>query len=549
MSKIFSSRGLWFALVLLLGTYLRFSAITWGIPTREFPHEPYHPDETWALHVLGYTNIPEGIFNPKEAHREGTLSYFVWLAVGYVAEKAGYLTRLPPFQLAGPSLAGDPATFLVLGRSVVAISDLLSSILVFLCVFTATRHFWASLLGMLVLLITPFEMVYAHFLRTHVMSNFMATATLAFTFYLVKSYRPTLSFLAAFCSGLGFATRYPTAVVGIAPLLACLNHELHKAFVIRKPLRSLVKVVTAPQLLVLPIGLALGAFIGVPFLFLDYPSAAPHLAQQATYMNASQFDASQLLDFSRVYAYLGYLIPYGMRPWLWTLSYASVVFLLFRPHLYRYTVPLFAFGFAYLYFMSKGFYATATFIRAAIGLFPVFAIAIGLAASSCSAFLLKRRWLRVPALGVTAAILVSTVVYDLAYLHAMKNDPRDQLLRYLADHYKGRSITIGLLPMRWNFFTTIPPLQGIIDPKVELLTHPVAQAVEGELHVATRFDSEDDETFSAGIARLEREHGYRKVAVFESPVSWMGITFDSSKNPHDLNYPIPSYVLLEKVAR
>jgi hypothetical protein len=546
MRKILSSQALWFALVLLLGVYLRFSAITWGIPSREFPHEPYHPDETWALHAIGYSDVKAGMFNPKEAHREGTLSYFVWLVAGAIAEKAGYLTRLPPFQLAGPSLAGDPATFLIVGRSVVAISDLLSSLLVFLCVFTATRQFWPALLGMLVLIVTPFEMIYAHFMRTHVMSNFTITATLAFTFYLVRSYKRSLSFLAALCSGLSFATRYPSAVVGIAPLLACLNHEIHRAFALRKPLASLGQIASSSHLWLLPLGLVLGAFIGVPFLFLDYPSAAPYLAQQATYMNANQFAAGLLFDFSRVWIYLSYLIPYGMRPWLWTLSYASVLFLLFRPSLYKYTVPLFAFGFAYLYFMSKGFYATPTFIRAAIGLFPVFAIAVGLAASGFGDWTRRLPWARVPIMIATAVVIASTLVFDLAYLNAMKHDPRNQLLRYISDRYKGSTVSIGLMRQKWNFFTIISPLQGITDTKVEVVTSHGSTMIPADLYIVTRFDHKDDEESKEIIARLENEYGYQRVARFETPVSLMGFTFDSSLNPHDLNYPIPTYVVLEK---
>lgn len=557
--KTASKKCILFCAVLVLGAFLRFTAISWGIPTAQFPHEPYHPDETWALHILGHSDVLHGRFNPWGAHLEGTFCYFVWLAVGYAAYLFGYLHGLPPFHLAGPDLAVDPATFLILARSTVAVFDLGTGCLVFYAVYLVTAHFWSSLLAMLVFVITPFELIHAHFMRTHIMANLPTVASIVFAFRLVTRYSNWSCLWAGIFSGLSFASRYPNGVVGIVPLLVCLTHEwtcimrglksnVGQVTRLLWPAKILYGIFSSAQLWALLCGLLAGAFIGVPFLFLDFDFSVKQLEPLGAFTQKTEFEWQKLFDLSRLWIFLSHLIPYGSLPGLWILFYAAVLLLLFCPKLYRYTLPLFVFSFCFLFAMGKGYWKP-NFIRAAAPLFPVFAICVGLAALPLINFIRRATLLRLPLFGAIVLIVASTIAYDIAYLKAMRNDPRDQLFTYLQENFKDRTLRIGTHIQEWGFFLAQPILQAVSNPTINASQGRNDTFPDVDYYLVFAYEVKDYPIYHNLIESLETKHGFRPLKTFEAPLTFAGYRFDFKNNPHDLNYALPSYTLLERGPR
>jgi hypothetical protein len=532
-----AARYLAVVLTVVLAITLRLSVIKWGVPTNDLPHSPYHPDESWAMAVLGQMNLLAGDFNPEEAHREGPLCYYIWGFVAYAMLHLGVITSLPypnqPYDL-------NYQTVLIAGRCCTLIFDVLCCALVGQIVKKITGNFWAGLTAMLTLAITPYEMIHAHFLRTHIIANFFLALTiyLSFRMYAPGKYARKL-FSAGICTGLCFASRYPTVAIGVVPCVSWLiTSDVFSNGFSRIPAR-VVKVALTPISWLLPAGALIGAIVGTPFLFFDFKSAAPHLSLQASYIATEEFSVASLFNFARVWTYINYLIPYGALPILWLAFYASTIFLLFRPSNYKFTLPLLAFMIVYLYSMAKGYFAFPIFVRAAIPLFPIFAIFIGLAMSSVP-IIIGRFGAKI-IIGIASVIGLSTLAYDLAYLHAMEHDPRDMLASYLSENYRGNEIRVGVYCHPLNYFVSLPSLRALSSPRIIVDERPSHLGNHDiDLLLVAAFEHHERALFENRIDWLRNTKDYRHIKRFNAPLSFLGFSFDFTRNPHDLSYPLPA---------
>lgn len=525
--------------ILLLGFYLRLTGITWGIPTQEFPSQALHPDEVWAMQVLQEVSIELGDFNPDEGHREGTFAYFLWSGTAYFLKVAGIIAATPhPQQPYDESYA----RVLLAGRLLVVMFDLLCAVFIFFAVHVATRNFNSAILSLLVFLITPFEVIHAHYMRTHIIANFFIAFVIYLSFRLYNEDKKKLFFLTGFSTGLGFATRYPTLAVIVVPgFVYCWNENIVRN-VISRNFASIWRSVVSFRWWIFAFGLAAGTFVGLPFLFLDFESARPHLMTQASYIATDEFRFSDILNLSRVWTYIRYLIPYGTLPGLWLLYYASTIYLLFRPKVYRYFMPLLIFIISYLYSMAKGYFALAVFIRAALPLFPAFAICFGLAYWDISARLEGKKFYRSVLHLCIASIVSLSIFYDLAYDSAMRHDPRVELAKYLHQNWKRDSVRIGLYNHSLNYFVVKPVLVASKHPSVRFLEedsfHDAAKGVD--FIILSAFEHEDYAVYHERQNWLRHSAKFTHVIDFSPNLVFAGINFNFPRNPHDLMYPIPA---------
>jgi hypothetical protein len=188
--------------------------------------------------------------------------------------------------------------------------------------------------------------------------------------------------------------------------------------------------------------------------------------------------------------------------------------------------------------MAKGYFAAPIFIRAAIPLFPIFSIFVGLA--MISAFQIVGRSVFTLITTVACLIGLSTLTYDLAYLHAMRHDPRDMIASYFKANLSGDEIKVGIYSHPLNYFTSLPSLKVLSSPRVifdERSSHRGNEEID--LLLVSAFEYQERDIFENRIDWLRNNKDYRHLKRFEAPLSFLGFSFNFPKNPHDLSYPMP----------
>src|SRR5438132_13866656 len=100
--------------------------------------------------------------------------------------------------------------------------DLCTIVIVFVAIREATRRFYPSLLGALCYAVLPMQVIYAHFMRTHILSNLLCALVIWLSLKLRQSQRWQLLLSVGLISGLGAATRYPVGIIVAIPCLYLL---------------------------------------------------------------------------------------------------------------------------------------------------------------------------------------------------------------------------------------------------------------------------------------------------------------------------------------
>ena len=542
--KRLNARFILFVLCLLLGLILRLNGITWGIPIDSINHTPLHPDEVWAMSVLSQLNIDNLDFNPEEAHREGTLAYFIWGIGAYLLKLSGWIQNTPYI---GQPYNHDYSSVLLMGRIVTIFADVLSGVLIFLTVNLCTRQFIPSLIGMLIFFVTPFEVIHSHYMRTHVIANTFICSVIYFSFRLATSNSPILFLIIGLLSGLGIATRYPTGAILIVPasiiLYKSLNTHKSKFFTATHIKRFFLNYGS----LLIIIGLSIGLFIGVPFLFLDFESAKPHLFHQATYAAHEEFTWIGLLKLDRLAIYINYLIPYGSLPLLWILFYSSIALLLiFRMHL-KYVISLICFICVYLYLMAKGYFASAIFIRAAIPIFPPLAICCGLALDAT--FQKFSNKVRITATLLYLVFIIPSILYLVSYTNSMKSDARIDLAKHIRETWNRKTLRIGAYTHSHNYITIKPAFDGLKNYNITLTERDSFANTDNsdiDFLVLSSFEYSDYVTMKERSNWLKKSGKFRKIKAFNSDLNLYGISYNYDRNPHDLSYPLVSLELWKR---
>jgi dolichyl-phosphate-mannose-protein mannosyltransferase len=535
-------RAAWALLIAIvaLGAALRLTGITWGVPTAASPHVPFHPDEPWAMQVLGQIDPGRGDLDPEEAHREGTLSYHLWYATAAALRAAGVVDKLP-HELRG--FDRDYARILIAGRIVTVLFGLGTIVIVFLAARRMAARPLAAVLAALLIAVTPFEVVYAHYLRPHVIADFFVALAIYAATFLAASRRPIPHLLVGLACGLATAARYNVVLVALVPIAVVGWREL----VARRgdaPLRRRLLTFTGASFLV-GAGVPIGLFAGDPHLFLAWREVKPQVMLQASYMAADQLRGVGILSLGRIGVYLEWLIPYGTLPLLWVLYYAAVPYALARRELRRFAVPLVLYLVVYLFVMAKGYYLPL-FIRAALPMFPAFALVAALAVDDLVARLRAAR--RVVATAAVALVVGASLFYDCAYVRGMSaDDPRTQLAAYLSGPGVPRDVRLGVLPSDWDYFLIRPTLDVLPDRHVSYVVRSdfaAGPALDYVLLFA--FIPENYPAARATIQHLEKSGKYALAATFATPLRLAGIELGFRRNPHDLVYPFPTLYLLRR---
>src|SRR5262245_32841740 len=343
-----------FAGVIFLGAYLRITGLTWGLGGGYGHDRSFQPDEFVSLRGVLQLDLPAGHIAAPGAYFEGTFNYYLWA----VPQAFLRISGAKDADLADSTNTKDLSTLLYICRWMSVLFDVCTIVVVFLAIKEATQHFYASLLGAVCYAVLPIQVIYAHFMRTHILSNLLSALVIWLSLKLRKSQSWQLLLLVGVISGFGAATRYPLGIIVAIPCLYLLFGGGSNAPTPKIRLSERAKNFVASQVWFIGLGFAIGLFLGHPMLFLDPSSVTGAISGQTLkYASLHEFSGSQLVNLTSVWSYVTYVIPFAMYPLLWLVPYCAILYLLFRRNLYSLSAPIMIFSFLYLYFMGKGYLA------------------------------------------------------------------------------------------------------------------------------------------------------------------------------------------------
>src|SRR5947199_4660109 len=380
-----------FSGLLLLAAYLRITGLTWGLGSGYGHDRNFQPDEFVSLRGVLQLDLPADRIKAPGAYFEGTFNYYLWAvpqAVLNIAVNKQVCT-------ADSMNTKDRSDLLYICRWMSVLFDLCTIVIVFLAIREANQHFYASLLGALCYAVLPMQVIYAHFMRTHILSNLLCALVIWLSLKLRKSQRWQLLFTVGIISGLGAATRYPVVIIVVIPCLYLLFDSGEYLPCRKVELLERAKNFAAGQLWLIALGFGIGLLLGHPMLFFDTSNVTKAITGETLkYASLHEFSRSQLVNLSVLWRYVTYLIPSAMYPLLWLVPYCAILYLVSRRSLFSLTVPILIFSLLYLYLMGKG-YLGPYFARITMLLFPGFCILIGIACSDLHLRLRNNRILAV----------------------------------------------------------------------------------------------------------------------------------------------------------
>jgi hypothetical protein len=521
-----------FLLLVLLAAYLRMAGLSWGLESGYGHLTNYQPDEFISLRGVLQLDLLSGDLTAPGAYFEGTFNYYLW-----ALPMAGH-ELLDGQSNAKVRSEEEIKSILSFGRLMSVIFDLCTTVVVFMIIWELTKTFWSAYLGALLYGIVPMQVIYSHFMRTHLLSNLLCSLVILLSLRVLKCRRWWLFVCLGVLTGLAAATRYPIGVIGTIPCLLLLFERRDPSLPWNVRIgQSFMSLVSGPVWL-LGLGCFLGLFLGEPVLFLD-PHSVLHAVSHETFRYIPA-EAGKLLNVGPLWQYVAVLVPYAMYPLLWILAYVAVAYLCFRRHLYHVTMPLLLFAVFYTYPMAKGY--IVIFARQVMLLLPVFSVLAGLAFYDLWVAWNKRRSMAITLVSVVVLIAVPSIAFDWAYIRAMRQtDPRTSLRNDLKQLVDNSVATIGVRQTGGYFYTAMPAVDQLRSKNVIVRfqepTEPADFFVEGFERPLRR------RQLDAITHVVENEGAFKYVRAYSMSPSIFDKAIDLSSFPRDMTYPFPTILL------
>lgn len=539
----FAQKGIQLALsfaVLLLALYLRIIGLSWGLTSGYGHNRNFQPDEFISLRGVLQIDLLRGHIRAPSAYVEGTFNYYLW-ALPQAALKLS--SKIGLASAASTEMeAKDHAHLLYICRWMSVLFDLSTIIIVFLAIREATRNFYPALLGALLYAVLPMQVIYAHFMRTHLLSNLLCGLVIWLSLKFRKRQKWWMPLVVGFISGLAGATRFPNAIIVVVPCLYFLFDRCDDLPRGKIRLRERARHFFTGPIWLIGAGFAFGLFLGHPMLFLDLPSVINAMKVSVfPYVTVWEFKLSNLLSFWLVWKYVFFLIPYAMYPLLWLLPYCAILYLCLRRSLYRQSLPILIFSGLYLYVMAKG-YEGGIFARATMLLFPGFCILVGLA--FCDLWLSLKQHRTAVCFLITAPLLIAlpSIVFDMGYVKAMQQrDVRSTLRGDLQKLIGDATVTVGVLKFGGYFYTAMPAIEPLKSQKVMVrLQDPGEKA---DIFLAGFPVPIDSGPLDLAIKKGEANGRFRYEKSYRVRPTIFGHELQLGRFPTDMTYPFPTILL------
>ena len=526
-----------FLAVLWLATYLRVTGLSWGLTSGYGHYRNFQPDEFISLRGVLQLDLPAGRIKAPGAYFEGTFNYYLW-AVPQAALKVSKAAARP---VTSPN-TDDHSDLLYACRWMSVLFDLCTIIVVFLAIREATQNFYPSLVGAFCYAVLPMQVIYAHFMRTHLLSNLLCAMVIWLSLKFRKRQSWWMLITVGLISGLGAATRYPVGIIIVIPCLYLLFARRDDLPNWRIRLWERAKGFVAGSVWLIGLGFVIGLFLGHPMLFLNSPSVTKAITWETLkYASLQEFNASQLVNLSAVWKYISYLIPFAMYPFLWLVPYCAILYLGFRRSLYSQFVPILIFSLLYLYFMAKG-YVGPYFARATMLLFPGFCVLIGIAYDDLRFRFRKQRAVVIFVTANLLLLLVPSVGFDVAYVQGMRQrDARSALCQDLQQIIGHSQATIGVLRSGGYFHTVMPAIEPLksttVTTRLQDARQPADFLLVGFLGPIDRVQ------LNATIKQVEEQGIFSYQRSYYVRPQLFGRELQLTRFPSDMMYPFPTILL------
>ncbi|GIV18009.1 MAG: hypothetical protein KatS3mg022_3444 [Armatimonadota bacterium] len=526
------------ALVIVLAVAFLFRAmgIRWGIPDPSH-YFSFHPDE-WV--ILGYTlglDIPHGQIDPHFYNYGTVYLYLLHLAI-LIGSTYGWIT-LPTEVAQYEAFAGLYLT----GRWLSVVMGVLTCWLVWETGKRVCGHRCAAV-ATLLLAVVPLHTLHCHFLTTDATATLFTTGVLLAALKLHETGAKRILITAGVLVGLASATRYNTALVLIAPLLALwLRGTEHREAWLSKAV-LLVAISGVAFLLFCP-----GVWMNPQEFWRDFGYEAKHVREGhgLVFVNTG---------LGWVYHYWTNL-RFGLGLPLLLLATLSV---LIAP-LSRRPRVLILWVFVVVYYLFLGSFA----VRFARYLLPILPPLMVL-----TAWLIAEAWRNTQQAGrvVVAAgagsIAVYTLIWGIAVAVALlQPDPRLQALEWIRQHVP-QGTRIGFATIPWFYTPPLSPYWGELQPsrraerarevKEYRLLVPGAEwdvnvIRRAQVVVLSQFEVDDAVRVRHAPAQAfldELNRSFHRAARFDTTFRVDGIHFGKRNVPHDMLYPFPRIEVWER---
>ena len=529
-----------FSGLLLLAAYLRAVGLTWGLDSGYGHDLQFQPDEFVSLQGVLQLDLLAGHIKAPGAYFEGTFNYYLWAVPQAVLK----LAANKPTSFGSPMSITEYSNLLYVCRSMSVVFDLCTIFIVFLAIREGTEKFYASFVGALCYAVVPMQVIYAHFMRPHVLSNLLCALVIWLSLKLRNSARWQLLILVGLLSGLGAATRYPVGLIVVIPCLYLLfggdglpNRKIQLA--------ERVKDFATRQVWLVGLGFGIGLFLGHPMLFLDLSSVTRAITGQTLrYASLHEFSTNQLVNLSVPWRYVTYVIPFAMYPILWLVPYCAILYLVFRRSLYSLSVPILIFSVLYLYFMGKG-YLGPYFGRITMLLFPGFCVLIGIALGDLQLELREKRTLAVISTVALLIMVGPSLLFDVAYGRALQQKDARQIVREDLQKLIGEApATIGVWRLASYFYTVMPAAKPLNSERVAVLLQDPGRDADFFL---VGFPSQiTPAQVEATVRQVETQGKFKYEKSYHVPVKIFGHEFRLTHFPLDITYPFPTLLLFRR---
>ncbi len=524
--------------LVLLAAYLRVAGLTWGLDSGYGHDLNFQPDEFVSLRGVLELDLLAGHIKAPGAYFEGTFNYYLWA----VPQALLKLTASKNADLNDSTKTQRHSDLLYVSRWMSVLLDLCTIVIIFLAIREATRKFYPSFLGALCYAVLPMQVIYAHFMRTHILSNLLCALVIWFSFKLRKSQSWQLLFFVGLLSGLGAATRYPVGIIAVIPCLYLLVDGGNGVRSCRLRFSERARDFVASQVWLIGLGFGIGLFLGHPMLFLDTASVTKAITTETLkYASLHEFSGSQLVSLSVLWRYVTYVIPFAMYPMLWLAPYCAILYLLFRRSLYSLSVPILIFSFLYLYFMGKG-YLGPYFARVTMLLFPGFCVLVGIVCSDLQLALRSKRMTTVVLSGALLLLMAPSIIFDLAYDRAMQHTDAREVLRKDLQNFIGEApARIGILQWGPCFYTVMPAAKPLKSENVVVQLQDIGE--DADFFLVGFSTQIGPPLINATVRRVEAQGKFKYAKSYRVPVRIFGHEFKLMHFPQDMTYPFPMILL------
>lgn len=249
------------AAILLLASWLRLDGIGFGLPALNDPDEP-------LFMMQAFDMLRRGSFNPQWFGHPGTITLYclaaIMVAVAFVGTLTGRFANLDAFAQA---VYHDPAIVFLPGRVFIAFNGVLCVWLV----YVLGRRLWGRNCGLaaaLVLAVNAVHIAWSQVIRTDVQASMFMLLCIERTLAFHRTGRLRDLVAAAMLAGIATATKWPAAVIALAPVCAAID----RAVAYGEPRRRIA----------LPLLVAAMTLVAVsPFLLIDHAAVLRDLAGES----------------------------------------------------------------------------------------------------------------------------------------------------------------------------------------------------------------------------------------------------------------------------